>query len=134
VKLRDDVLASFPEYAGEAARVREHTKTIVDLRVAHPDRVAESLITPSAIHLCFVERRDGLTTRTEPIGAQEAATIVASNTVYWHEAAYLKHNTATLHHLLRTAHLHRLQLGADPDGIRAAIDLLNSQPPNQPAT
>src|SRR3990172_8551804 len=57
VKLRDDVLASFPEYAGETVRVREQDKTIIDLRVAHPDRVAESLVSPSSIHMCFIERQ-----------------------------------------------------------------------------
>src|SRR6185503_11902675 len=32
VKLRDDALAQFPEYSGDKVRVREHTKTVVDLR------------------------------------------------------------------------------------------------------
>lgn len=125
VKLRDDVLAWFPEYAGEAVRVREHRKTIVDLRAAHPGRIVESLIAPEAIDLCFVERHEGGRTEVKPIDVGEAARIVAANTVYWNDAAQLAHNSAALHHLLQIARLRRLHLGADPDGILAAIDQLS---------
>ena len=124
VKLRDDALGWFPEYSGQAIQVREHQKTIVDLRSAHPDRIVESLLTPEAIHLCFVERHDSPRTHIAPIGATEAAQIVSTNTVYWHTPEYLAHNSATLQHVLRTASLHRLRIGGDPDGIVAAFDRL----------
>jgi hypothetical protein len=124
VKLRDDVLAWFPEYAGEVVRVREHTKTIVDLRSAHPDRIAESVVTPESIHLCFVERHSASETATRPIGVAEAGSLIAANTVYWHEPAYLAHNTAIVHRLLRTACLHRLRLGSHPDQLIDAFNRL----------
>ncbi len=126
VKLRDDVLALFPEYIGEAVRVREQEKTIVNLRAAHPDRIVESLVTPSSIHVCFVERSDGHQTRLAAIDAAEATSIIAANTVYWNDAKPLEHNTVTLHHLLRTANLHRLCLGTDPDSIIATIHHLTT--------
>jgi hypothetical protein len=126
VKLRDDVLAWFPEYPGETVRVREHDKTIVDLRAAHPGHIIESLIAPSTIHLCFVERHDGRETRAAAMDAAVALEHLSANTVYWDEAARLAHNTAVLHHLLRTAHLHRLHIGTDADGIVAAMKQLTN--------
>jgi len=122
VKLRDDVLAWFPEYTGEAVRVREQQKTIVNLRAAHPDRIVESLIAPSSIHVCFIERHTAPQTYVDAIDVAEAIQILSANTVFWDDASKLEHNTATLHYLLRTAGLHRLRLGSDPDGILAAID------------
>jgi len=124
VKLRDDVLNGFPEYAGEAVRVREHQKTIVDLRAVHPERVVESLIEPKSIQLCFVERGAGTRAHLAPVGAAEAARALSANTVYWNDAAKLEHNTATLQHLLRVAGLHRLQLGSDPGSLVEAIGQL----------
>ncbi len=124
VKLKDDVLGWFPEYSGQAIQVREHQKTIVDLRSAHPDRIVESLLAPGSIHLCFVERHDSPRTHVTPIGATEAAQIISANTVYWHTSEYLAHNSATLQHVLRTASLHRLRIGGDPDGIVAAFNQL----------
>ena len=124
VKLRDDVLAWFPEYAGAA--VREQQKTIVNLRAVHPDRLAESLIMPASIQVCFVARHAQPRTRIAPIDVTEALPILAANTVYWNDASQLEHNTAALHHLLHTANLHRLHLGSDPDDIIAAIDQLTN--------
>ena len=124
VKLRNDVLRWFPEYTGQAIQVREHQKTIVDLRAAHPDRIAESLLAPGSIHLCFVERQNSLRTDGEPLDMTEAAQIVSANTVYWHTHDDLARNSDTLHHLLQTASLHRLRIGGDPDGIVAAFNQL----------
>jgi len=124
VKLRHDVLEWFPEYSGQAVQVREHQKTIVDLRSAHPDRTVESLLTPESIHLCFVERQEGSHSHVAPIDAAEAAQIVSANTVYWHTSEYMAHNSDTLHHLLQTASLHRLRIGSDPDSIVAAFNQL----------
>ncbi len=121
VKLRDDVWASFPEYAGETTHAREQRKTIVNLRAVHPERIAESLITPASVQVCFVERHAGARTQVTRMDVAEALPIVSANTVYWNEASHLEHNTATLHYLLRTASLFRLQLGADPDDFIATI-------------
>jgi len=124
VKLRDDVLALFPEYTGEAVRVREQQKTIVNLRAAHPDRIVESLITPSSIHVCFVERHAQLQTQLVSIDMAEAVHLLAANTVYWNDASKLEHNTATLHHLLRIANVQRVCLGTHPPDIVATIQKL----------
>jgi hypothetical protein len=128
VKLRDDVLSGFPEYV----HVREHQKTIIDLRAAHPERIVESLIEPKSIQLCFIERGMGARTHLAPISIAEAARRLAANTVYWNDAAKLEHNTATLQHLLHVAGLHRLQLGSDPGNLVAATsELLADAPPTQ---
>ncbi|HEY4690442.1 MAG TPA: hypothetical protein VIK33_14090 [Anaerolineae bacterium] len=126
VKLRDDVLAWFPEYRGQAVHAREQQKTIVNLRAAHPSRIVETLITPASIHLCFVERHAAPETRVAVTHMPEVLPIVAANTAYWNDAARLEHNTITLHHLLRIASLHRLYLGSDPDGIIAAVNQLTN--------
>jgi hypothetical protein len=126
VKLRGDVLGWFPEYDGEAVRVREQHKTIVDMRAAHPGRVVESLVAPRSIHLCFVERAATLDTRIEPMSVAEAIPLLAANTVYWDDPARLEHNSATLHHLLRVAHLHRVRLGSDPDRLADAFNQLSN--------
>ena len=122
VKLRDDVLAEFPEYAGESVQVREQQKTIIDLGAAHPQRVARSLIRPASIHVCCVERIASPATQIDPIDTGTAAPILADNTVYWNEAPALDHNTATLHHLLRAARWYRLQIGTDAAELVAAVN------------
>lgn len=124
VKLRDDVLALFPEYGGQQVRVREDRKTVVDLRPAHPDRLAERLASPAAIRLCFVERGGAARTEIAPLSAAEARPILAANTVFWDEPARLAHNTAALSRLLRAADLCRLRIGTDPAGLVAAVDEL----------
>jgi hypothetical protein len=124
VKLRDDVLASFPEYSGEIAQVREQCKTVVNLRSAHSDRLAEALFIPSAIQICFVERDRHTPTQVAPLTYEDAVPILANNTVYWDEAAKLEHNTATLHRLLQTANLYRLRIGTEPEDIVVMLNKL----------
>lgn len=121
VKLRDDVLALFPEYAGQRVHVREHTKTVVDLRAVHPDRLAEALIVPNHIHLCFVARGSTTTSTLESVSIAQAQELVAPQTVFWNDAPNLENNSAILSQLLRTASLHRLTLGSDPVQLVEAI-------------
>src|SRR5262249_132670 len=77
VKLRDDVLGLFPEYNGERVQVREHTKTVVDLRAVHSDRLAESLMVPTNIQLCFIERGQSAATEATPLPPHDAFDLVA---------------------------------------------------------
>ena len=122
VKLRDDMLALFPDYANKQEQAREHTKTIVDLRDAHPDRLAESLFVPPSVVLCFVERGAHKFSDVAPLTPEAALDAVAANTVYWNYPAQLAHNTDTLHYLLRHASLYRLTLGADPIELISTVD------------
>lgn len=124
VKLRDDVLAAFPDYVGEAVKVREHRKTVVDLRPLHSKSVLESFVLPSAIHLCFVERGGRAETTITPLAPMAARELLRANTVFWDYAHRLAHNTIVLDHLLGVAKLHRLQLGSDPDKIISAVESL----------
>jgi hypothetical protein len=124
VKLRDDVLALFPEYTGQAVRVREHRKTVVDLRQTHPGQLAESSFTPSIIHVCLAERITHHASRITSLTPAEAAPTLAANTVYWDQAARLTHNTAILNHLMQTAHFHRLSIGTDTDSLVALLETL----------
>jgi hypothetical protein len=124
VKLRDDVLAAFPDYAGEAVKVREHRKTVVDLRLAHPTGVIESLVMPDKLHLCFVERGERAESKVAPLEPTTARELLRANTVYWDYAPRLAHNTAALTHLLGIAGLHRLQIGSDPDRIASIMESL----------
>ncbi|MBI3758851.1 MAG: hypothetical protein HY269_03755 [Deltaproteobacteria bacterium] len=122
VKLRDDVLASFPEYSGETVKVREHLKTVVDLRAMHARQMADTLFAPPHIQMCFVER--GAASATSPLAPDEAMRLLTPNTVFWDEAARLEHNTATLHHLLQVASLHQLTIGPDPAELIATMEAL----------
>ncbi|MFQ5613628.1 MAG: hypothetical protein ACE5H9_16000 [Anaerolineae bacterium] len=124
VKLRDDVLALWPDYEGQAVNVREQRKTVVNLRACHPDQLARRLLSPSSIQLCFVERRETAGTQIAPLSPAEARPMLAANTVFWDEAPRLEHNTATLQALLQSARLHRLSIGTGAGGIVAAIDAL----------
>lgn len=124
VKLRDDVLAQFPDYTGETHVVREQRKTVIDLRAAHPQGVVETLVSPITIHLCFTERGAGPRTLLTPLTAETARQRLAANTVYWDEPEHLQHNSATLHHLIDLAHLHRLTLGSDVDELIATLETL----------
>lgn len=121
VKLRDDVLDLFPQYAGEAVRVREHRKTVVDLRPVHPGQVLKSILRPSAIHVCLAERASEPGSHLAPLTPEAAAPALAANTVFWDEPARLAHNTALLTQLLGTAHFHRLSIGTD---TRSLVDTL----------
>jgi hypothetical protein len=123
VKLRDDVLARFPEYAHAGDTLRERDKTVVDLRAAHPGRVVETLVRPRSAHVCFVERGGGETVLAA-MSPAEARRLAAEHTVYWDEPDRLAHNTATLDYVLRTARLHRLTLGADPDEWIESLETL----------
>jgi hypothetical protein len=124
VKLRDDVLDRFPEYTGEPVRGREQCKTVVDLRQVHPERIVETLVTPSSIHLCFVERSGTAQTLISPLPEQYLWPQLMANTVYWDEPSQLAHNYAALKSLLEIASLQRLQIGFDIAGIISAIGQL----------
>jgi hypothetical protein len=124
VKLRDDVLALFPEYGGQSIRVREHHKTVANLRETHPDGLVETLIKPASIQLCFVERNEAAQTRVTDLSRAEALPLLATNTVFWDEASSLKHNSQALQALLRVAKLYRLQIGTSITDIVGVIDTL----------
>jgi len=127
VKLRHDVLSLFPNYSGEAVKMREQRKTVVNLRAVHPDRLAETLFTPSAIQLCFVERGETRQTQVASLSPTEALSILAANTVFWDEAVRLAHNTTTLNALLQTASLYRLKIGTEVGDIVGTIDRLGGK-------
>ncbi len=121
VKLRDDVLALFPTYTGEAVRVREQRKTVVNLRALHGDCLAETLFTPQQIQLCLVERGGNQHTEIAPLSPAEAEPVLAANSVFWDEPSRLAHNTVALQALLQSAALYRLRIGTEPDGIVQTI-------------
>jgi hypothetical protein len=118
------VLGFFPAYTGEAVRVREQRKTVVDLRKTHLDRLVESLISPSDVHLCFVERRGREQSRIEPLSPAQLWPRLMANSVYWDESVRLAHNNEALEALLQVAGLHRLELGTDVSGMVRVVDEL----------
>ncbi|MCG3207403.1 MAG: hypothetical protein FOGNACKC_01003 [Anaerolineae bacterium] len=124
VKLRDDVLAHFADYAGQPVRVREQRKTVVDLRQLHPGRVLDATFAPERISLCFVERRELAVTLVEPLTAAGVPPLLAGNSLYWDEPARLAHNTAALEQLIRGASLYRLRLGTELESIVNAVAAL----------
>lgn len=124
VKLRDDVLALFPNYTGEAVKVREQRKTVVNLRAVHPERLAETLFSPAAVQLCLVERSGTSQTEIMPLSPAEAWPTLAANSVYWDEPVRLEHNMTPLQALLQNARLYRLKIGSDVGGIVSAFNSL----------
>jgi len=124
VKLRDDVLNLFPEYTGQAVRVREQRKTVIDLRAAHPQQLVDSLIEPGRIQLCFVERAQSARTCVARLSPAEVIPAVAANTVYWDEPSNLAHNSAILQGLIQTAELYRLEIGAGAEGLISTLTKL----------
>jgi hypothetical protein len=124
VKLRDDVLSLFPDYMGQAVRVREQRKTVIDLRAAHPEQLVDSLIEPRCIQLCFVERAPAARSRVTRLSPAEIIPVVAANTVYWDEPANLAHNSAILQGLIQTAELYRLEIGTEAEGVISALTKL----------
>jgi DNA-directed RNA polymerase subunit F len=121
VKLRDDVLDMFPEYSGQTVRVREHRKTVVDLRSAHANRVAETLLSPASIQLYFVERHAAAQAEIVPLDPNDVTSLLAENTIFWDTKSRLEVNSHTLQTLLRVANVYRLTIGTDTDSIVAAI-------------
>lgn len=124
VKLRDDVLALFPEYAGESVQVREHRKTVVNLRQAHPGQLVEGVFRPSAIHICLVERSPDDVSRFTALTAQDALPTLAANTAFWDEPHRLAHNTVILDQLTQTARFHHLSIGTDTQSLLVAMESL----------
>jgi hypothetical protein len=102
--------------------VREQRKTVVNLRLAHPEHLAEALFMPEQIQLCYVERSPDSQTAITPLPVDEAAALLAANTVYWAEPERLHHNTTALQSLLQRASLYRLRIGSNSANI---IDTLN---------
>jgi hypothetical protein len=127
VKLRDDVLALFPNYTGEAVRVREQRKTVVNLRAVHGDGLAEALFTPQQIQLCLVERSGSPQTDIAPLSPAEAEPVLAANSVFWDEPSCIAHNTATLQALLESAALYRLRIGTEVNDIIRVINKLGDE-------
>jgi hypothetical protein len=125
VKLRDDVLALFPKYAGEAVQVREQRKTVVDLRATHPGQVVKSILRPSVIHVCLVERTSDPASQLTPLSPAEAAPTLAANTVFWDEPERLAHNAALLDRLMQTACFHRLSIGTDTHSLVDTLEKLS---------
>ncbi len=121
VRLRDDVLARFPELTGERIPVREHEKTIVDLRAVDRLRIRETTMEIESVDVLCVRRTDGQETSVEPISTGEASGVLAGNTVYWDEPSRLRHNEAILRRLLERARLHRMHLGWDVERLVAAV-------------
>jgi hypothetical protein len=124
VKLRDDVLALFPEYAGERVQVREYRKTVVNLRQTHPSQLVETVFTPSTIHLCLAERTTDHASHLSSLTAHNAQPTLTANTVFWDEPQRLAHNTALLSQLMQTAHFHRLSIGTDTDSLVNTLEKL----------
>ena len=125
VKLRDDILALLPDYRGEAVNGREQRKTVVNLRAIHPDRLVEQVVVPSSVQLCFIERDVAdRPTQVKPLTVAEALPRLAANTVYWHEAQQLAHNTAALHALLEQAELYQVRVNGRLDDIVTTLDQL----------
>lgn len=120
VKLRDDMLAAFPEYTGR----REQGKTVIDLRAAAPAGVVAATCRPRRLHLCWVERGRGPATRLAPLEPAAARAAVAAHTVYWDEAPRLLGNSRILNQLLGAAGCHRLTLGSELGGLLAALEAL----------
>jgi hypothetical protein len=104
--------------------VREQRKTVVNLRMTHPDRLAETLFTPAQVQLCLVERSNTLQTEIASLLAAEVGPVLAANSIYWDEPARLDRNTATLHGLLQIAGLYRLKIGSDAAEIVSMLNRL----------
>jgi hypothetical protein len=124
VKLRDDVLALFPEYSGQRVLVREQRKTVVNLRQIHPGLLVEKTIRPTSILLCFLERGNTGQTSVEKISPEDALPLLAGNTVFWDEAERLAANNNTLHSFIRAAKCYQLKTDNNFEELLAAIDQL----------
>ena len=88
------------------------------------DHLTESLVVPSAVQLCVVERGTHPATDAMQVSASAIVDDVTASTVYWNYPSQLEHNTAALHHLLRHATLYRLRLSDNPAEIVATMDNL----------
>ena len=124
VKLRDDVLALFPEYGGQRVQIREQHKTVVNLRQTHPGQLVEQTIRPKSIILCFLERGEGDGTSVETLSEEEAAPLLAGNTLFWDVPEKLAANNDTLKGLLRVASCYQIKTGNNYENLLSAIEAL----------
>ena len=122
VKLRDDMLAEFPEYSGPTVSVREQRKTVVNLRAAHPDQLAEELFEPEQIHLVFMERGTQPNSTAAPLALDDTLKRLGQNTLYWDKAVRLERNSAVLEQLAHSAQSQQLIMGTDVAALIRTIE------------
>ncbi len=124
VKLRDDVLFMFSASSGPTVQVREHHKTVLNLRSVHSAGLAENIIRPEVIKLCFVKRAAKSQTQVIDMTFEAALGQLNANTIFWAEADKLRSNSQLLINLLRVANCYCLILGTNTNNIIATIDKL----------
>ncbi|MFQ5408205.1 MAG: hypothetical protein ACE5FI_07275 [Anaerolineales bacterium] len=124
VKLRDDVLALFPEYGGARVSVREHEKTLVNLRAAHAGSVIDEVFAPERTTLCFVAHGDDAGSRVESLPAQEVLPLLAENTAYWDEPERFALHAARLEQLAQSVPACCLIMGHDPEALMRTLETL----------
>ncbi len=122
VKLRDDMLADFPEYSGPTVSVCEQRKTVVNLRAAHPDQLAEELFEPEQIHLVFMERSSEPNSTTGPLALEDTLKRLGQNTLFWDKADRLESNSNVLGQLAHSAQSQRLIMGTEIAALIRTIE------------
>ncbi len=122
VKLRDDMLADFPEYSGPTVSVREQKKTVVNLHAAHPDQLAEELFEPEQIHLVFMERSSEPNSTTVPLALEDTLKRLGQNTLFWDKADRLENNSNVLEQLAHSAQSQRLIMGTEIAALIRTIE------------
>ena len=122
VKIRDDMLAEFPEYSGPTVSLREQRKTVVNLRAAHPDQLAEELFEPEQIHLVFMERSSEPNSTAAPLELEDTLKRLGQNTLYWDKADRLEGNSVVLEQLAHSAQSRQLIMGTESAALIRTIE------------
>ncbi|MCA9971216.1 MAG: hypothetical protein KC425_13415 [Anaerolineales bacterium] len=126
IKLRGDMVAAFPQFAGQLAAevVRDETKYVVDLRRAAPEMVVETAVAPRRVHVCLLARHAAAETVARPAAETAVWPAIMQNSLFFDTPAAWERNLAQVARLVSGVACWQLTIGTDAAGIGTAVDAL----------
>jgi hypothetical protein len=126
VKLRQDMLASFPRLAThlKSEPVRREMKFRLDLGLIDPHFVQDGVIRPEKVVLCLLSRGNRPATTWSPAAHSEALESAMVNSLFYDRPTGWKQNFERIEQLVNRADCFHLDLGTEVEGIISAVNEL----------
>lgn len=126
IKLRTDMLSSFPELAAKTEReaVRNETKHRVDLTRVDPEMTHREMVRIGRVEFCLLERWDKPESKLEPLSEEELWPEIMVNSLHYDTPELWNENLLRVELLVRKARLHRLRIGTSENEILETVNRL----------
>lgn len=124
IKLREDMLPLFPEFAAEAKTepVRDETKHRVELDKLDSGLACLEMIPIQRVEYCLLERWDKTNSQLEPLSEEELWPEIMVNSLHYDTPELWNENLSRIKLLLEHASLHRLHIGTSESEILKTVD------------